>query len=142
MYFKMSCFKLEIWIVGMSLVLSNCASPYVVKEVSHDEIVKRDQVVGNNLAPRFETYLRFKKDTEVSLFLRKLAEKLVEPTPELIGSPVGIWLIDNKKNKWNSYGLPGNRIYLPTGMLGKLEYENEVAASIALQFGHLMSKNL
>jgi predicted Zn-dependent protease len=129
-----------ISIVGFVFLFAGCAAPPPLKLASPDEIWRRDQAVGSEIALQFESRLSFKNSPAVSIYLRKLATVLLESTPDLRGSSVGIWLVNNAKGKWKSYALPGNRIYLSAGLLHELEFENEIAAEIAVQFSHLIEK--
>jgi predicted Zn-dependent protease len=106
-----------------------------------EEILLRDQAVGSEIAQKFESRLKFKQSPAVSIYLRKLATTLMEATPELRGSSVGIWIIHSKNGKWNNYALPGNRIYLSSDLLRGLDFENEIAAEIAVQLSHLVEKH-
>lgn len=125
---------------------SSCSTAPLPRVISHEEMIRRDQALGIELAQSFETHLLFKQDTEVSVYIRKVAQSLIDNTPELQGASVGIWLVRelvrDKDKKWSSFGLPGNRIYLPVGLLKRLDYENELAAAIAFQLGHLLEKHL
>lgn len=112
------------------------------KKVDFRAVARWDQTFGEDLAGRFESCLRFKKNTEVSVYLRKIANKLVYSTPELSGGGVGVWLIQDIDKKWHSFGLPGNRVYLSTGLLREVEYENEIAAAIAVQLAHIIDKSI
>jgi predicted Zn-dependent protease len=117
-------------------------APQHTKVISKEEGKKQKHARSNELALDFEAQLKFKKNTEVSLYLKKIAENLVASTPELQGTSVGIWLIQERNGKWQSFGLPGNRIYLPTGLLRNLNFENEVAAAIALQLSHILKRDV
>ena len=132
------------WVISIMEVLflaSGCATQPHLKLASPEEIRLRDQAVGSEIAQQFESRLSFKHSPAVSIYLRKLAATLLESIPELSGSPAGIWMIHSKRGKWNSYALPGNRIYLPVELLHGLEFENEIAAEIAIQFSHLIEKH-
>jgi hypothetical protein len=63
--------------------------------------------------------------------------------PELRQAPLGVFLLrdSGKASRWRSFSLPGNRVYLPVGFLRNLEFENEVAALIAVEFGHLIGRH-
>ncbi|MEO5970244.1 MAG: M48 family metalloprotease [Bdellovibrionia bacterium] len=131
----------RVFILGLIFLAAGCATQPSLKLASPDEIWRRDQAVGSEIAQQFESRLSFKNNPEVSIYLRKLATALLEVTPDLQGSSVGIWLIRSKKGKWKSYALPGNRIYLSTGLLHELEFENEIAAEISIQYSHLIQKH-
>ncbi len=130
-------------ILTVSLIFSGCASvapPH--NQVTHAEMVKRDHVMELQLIQKMESKLKFKRDLKVLGYLRKIAQTLVDGTPGLQGSRAIVSLIQDKKTKWKSYSLPGNRIYLSVSLLRTLQFENEIAAEMAIQFGHLLNQPL
>ena len=137
--------KLAMSLSGLIFLVVGCASPSPIQVVSPEEIQRRDQAVGLEIAQQFESGLSFVRNQAVSIYLRTLATNLLESTPELRGSPVGIWLLQGRqgrrREKWRSYALPGNRIYLSVELLREIEFENEIAAEIAIQFSHLVEKH-
>jgi predicted Zn-dependent protease len=106
--------------------------------VNKDEVLRKDRNLWEEVSRNFEPHLKLKKDTEVSVYLRKVAQILVDANAEMKGSPVGVWLIQSKDEKWLSFNLPKNRIYLPVEFLKELRFENEIAGLIAIQLGHLL----
>jgi predicted Zn-dependent protease len=60
------------------------------------------------------------------------------PTPPPEPQEVQVRLIDAMKGKWESFALPGVRLYLSFPLIQKFGYENELAAAIALPMGHTM----
>ena len=118
-----------------------CATEIPLKKVSTEEQTKIDDSLGQGLAQNFEPKLTIKNDIEVSVYLRRVAKKLTESAVALQRSPVGVITIKDRDRLWRSYALPGNRVYLSIGELKDLQFENEVAAAIALQLGHIVSRH-
>lgn len=138
-----SPFVLRWLAIGMSLsclffVMTGCTTPVKPVLINKEEVLKKDQSLWEAVSRNFEPQLKVKKDTEISVYLRKVAQNLVDSSQDLKGSPVGIWLIHSKNGKWMSYNLPKSRVYLPIEILRELQYENEVASLIAIQLGHLV----
>lgn len=119
----------------------SCSSAPPVREETRAERVQRDNAIGQNLSQRMGPEFKFKRDTEVSVYLRKIAESLSVSTEELKGTSIGVFLIQDRDARWRNYGLPGNRIYLSVNLLKELEFENEVAAAIAMELAHVMERH-
>lgn len=126
------------------ICISACTTPPKPKAITRAEIVERDNAVGVELSGRFESQVKLKTDQEVSVYLRKVAQKLSEVSAELRTTNVGVLLLrdEGSGKPWRNYGLPGNRIYLSSAILRELEFENEVAALIAFELGHILKRHL
>ncbi|MFZ9595382.1 MAG: M48 family metalloprotease [Bdellovibrionia bacterium] len=122
--------------------ISACASSVSPPEVSPEERLRRDPGFNSQLSDQLERRLKIKKDPVVSIFLRKVAVQLAESSSEFNGAPLGVWLFQDEKGKFSSYSLPGNRIYLSVDLLRNLRFENEVAAVLGIQLGHLLQRDL
>ena len=116
------------------------------KPLSIEERVRVETALGAELSRDFETKLVFREDMELSVYLRKVAERLTAATPEFVGAAIGLFVIrdhkEDSRSVWRNYSLPGNRIYIAAGLLKKVEYENQLAAVIAIELGHLMRKSV
>ncbi|MEK7400604.1 MAG: M48 family metalloprotease [Candidatus Poribacteria bacterium] len=106
---------------------------------------KFEKIIGFKLARQVETRLSLKNDSEVLLYLSRLTETLMESLPDLRIYTVSIYLINgnggNDDLRWRNFSLPGNRIYLSTELLKKIDFENEIAATIAFELGHLLGND-
>ena len=133
--------KLLVITLALTFTFVRCATEVPIKKISTEEQTKIDDSVGQGLAQNFEPKLTIKNDIEVSVYLRKVAGKLSESAAALQKSPVGVITIKDRDHHWRCYALPGNRIYLSIGELKELQFDNEVAAAIALQLGHILSRH-
>ncbi|MGZ6332136.1 MAG: hypothetical protein ACXWP5_05920 [Bdellovibrionota bacterium] len=125
-----------------ALLLGSCASTPSQNPTSAIEQRNQDIAAGAALASQLETHLRFKQDRAVDSFLRHLASALLSGAPALSGGEEpALRLIHDLDSRWRNLGLPGNRIYLSVGLVKRLEFENELAAAVALQFGHLARRD-
>jgi predicted Zn-dependent protease len=101
-----------------------------------------ETALGGELAQEFEAEMGVRNDAELALYLRALASRIAEASPELRGGPVGVQVIKDRSARWRSYGLPGNRIYLSRGFLRGVEYESELAAAVAMELAHVSRKHV
>lgn len=128
------------WLIALAALTLGCASKPSRPALTAEEQLKQDQKVGAEWAVGLEETVRFRQDTEITVFLRGLAERLASQDPALKDAPVGVFLVDEVGGKWTSFALPGNRIYLSVGWLKTVELESELAAGIAVQLGHLQGR--
>lgn len=127
-------------IAALSMALGACSSPPPPKKVSVSERVQYERAVGLELSQQFDPELKFKKDLPVTSYLRKLGQTLADATPDLHLPSVEVALIADPGGKRASFGLPGGKLYVSIGMLKPLDYENEVAAVLAMELGHLQKE--
>ena len=81
---------------------SACVTEPAQRKVTAQEQRTHESLLGTHLAPLFESRLKQKKEREVSFYLRKIGDRLLAQT-ELDPGPVGIFLIQNRDNKWENY---------------------------------------
>jgi len=132
----------KLSLVALGLALFGCSSAPVQPELSPQERLKLDRGAGTQLSARFDRFAVLSRDVEVSGFLRRIAERLLEAAPDLRGTPVGVIPIQDRSRRWRSFGFPGNRIYLSSGLLRAVEFENEAAALIAYELAHIRRRSL
>lgn len=121
-----------------SLFASSCAvAP--IPEISKEERAQRDQKIGTSLVPKFEENRIFRKDVVSLNYLREIAVNLSASFEQLQEPPIRLQILSEKG--WFNYSLPGNRLYLSSELLAHLRFENELAAMIALELGHLVHRN-
>ncbi len=123
------------------LILSGCSTPPAPRPVRWDEQVRHDQAIGSALTPHLEKNLEFRNDLELSVYLRKMAQALADETPPLKDAPVGVFVVRESGGRWRSFSLPGNRVYLPAGLLRRLEYESELASMLAFELANLLNRH-
>ncbi len=120
-------------ILGWVGYMSGCASTQApVQAPSYLEQVQKEKTVGEILARNFEKIVNEKKDIVVQKYLKETVLKNLKTS-------LDIKLKIFKKPETNrvNYSLPGLYIYLSLSALKGVEFENELAAMIALQLGHL-----
>lgn len=122
--------------------VSACSHSPVTEQLTPEEAVRRRQGIGAELAQRLEGHLQVKSDSAVRDYLQKLTLQLKSGVPELQGATVSVQLFKSGSGTWQSYGLPGPRVYVSLEVLKLVKFENELAAEIALQLAHLQKKHL
>jgi predicted Zn-dependent protease len=132
---------LSMCVMALAL-MQGCSTPPPVKPETPAERMERDNAMGLELSLQLDKNLKFRQDKEVLVYLRNLARKLADSMPELQSSSVGVWIVQDDGGKWNSFSLPGNRIYLSAGLLRSIEFENELAALIAIELGHVLRRHV
>lgn len=124
--------------------------------ITHEQQAKIDQTLSLKIFHRLEPELKFKLklegDEEITSYLSRLAGTLAVTMPEpkipsltnLHGGNIGfeVSVIKQKDRKWRNFGLPDNRIFLSVDLLRILDFENEVAAVLAVELGHLQGRDI
>jgi predicted Zn-dependent protease len=140
---KRLLFTSALGAAAMTLALASCASgPPAKPKLTPTERVRRDQALGAGLARQFEAKLRFKQDKQVILYLHEVTARLSSGVEELKTSAVSVQVLADRGERWSSYALPGNRLYLSSGALRGAEFENQLAALIALELAHLTLRHV
>jgi predicted Zn-dependent protease len=106
------------------------------------EVVKQENEVGSKLAKKFEGKLHFVSDPVLDSYLTKVTDRLIKASadPRLAGT--GIQMIESRGDVWRSFSLPGRRVYLSAQLLQKMQSDNEVAALIAVELGHIQQRQV
>ena len=133
--------RLVLGIVAVSGFVSACTTPRPPKKVSVSERVQFDRAIGYELAQQFEPEIKFKKVPEITAFLRKIGQSLADATADLHLPSVDVDVFVDEEGKYTAYGLPGGKLYVSTAFLKTAEFENEVAAILAIQLGHLQKEH-
>lgn len=134
---------LALSLLLMTLMAGACSTPRSSDAlITPTERIQRDLVVGAGLARQFETQLHFKKDKSLLIYLHELTAKLTASVPELKTSAVSVQISSDRGARWNNYALPGNRLYLSVGLLKAVQYENQLAAAIAIELSHISKRHV
>jgi len=123
-------------------VMTGCASVPPRTEASRDELIQKDRALGVGVAQRFESQLKFRKDPEIVVYLGNIGTQLTRSTPELDGSSIAVHVVQDRDQVWRNYSVPGHRVYLSRGWVQGTEYENELAAMIAVELAHIQKRHL
>ena len=127
--------------VFCALELVSCTTPRTPKPVPVSEKVKFAQETGAILAEQLGPQLSFAADAYVQGYLDRIAQRIDDKNPDLHVPKTRVFLIRDAK-KWNSYALPGGKLYLSIGELKVAQYDNELAALLSLQLAHLQMEHV
>src|SRR5206468_4279479 len=59
----------------------------------------------------------------------------------LADAPTDVLLVEDRGQRWKNYGLPTSRLYLSASLIRSIDYENELAAVLAFELGHLTKRH-
>ena len=125
--------------------LWGCSTPAPVT-YTPEERARVDNAIAVELSHQLEANLKFKQDPEVAIYLRALAQSLMNATPQLRSGAIGVLVVEDKpaasELTWRNFSIPGTRVYLSAGLLKNFEFENELAAAIAVEFGHILRRHV
>jgi predicted Zn-dependent protease len=111
------------------------------KKITALEQAREENAVGGELAKPFEEKIRYKTDPVVTRYLTAMAKRISLASGDVRLENLGIVMIQDRVGQWRNYSLPGRKIYLSVGMLQQLQYDNEVAALISLEFGNIVQRH-
>lgn len=132
-----------IAVTGAAFMAGGCSTIASPKVITVEERIKLDDSLGIRLAESFESQVRTRKIPKNLIpYFHDLAALVASSKPELKASSFRVFIIRDRQNIWQNFALPGNRIYLSEGFLKNAHFENEIIASIALEFGHLLHRHL
>jgi predicted Zn-dependent protease len=135
-------YALCITAFATGLLAASCATPQKIEApLSPAERIQQDIAVGAEVARDFDASLKFKQEKKINSYLNSLAQSLVDATPELRVSPVRVSVVKDPGAAWRDYGLPGHRIYLSGSLVKHIEFENQLAAAIAMELGHVLKRH-
>src|SRR5687767_14784032 len=123
-YTRFSAMFCVLLAVGGTCILG-CSTSSPIQPDNQEVIVRRNQTLWSEVARILDSQIKYKNDTEVSVYLRNLSQSLLDSHLGKKGAPIGVWLIYPHSGKWISLNLPGNRIYLSVELLKQLQFENE-----------------
>jgi len=119
-----------------------CTYPELKKEETIQETVKKDEATGAKLAPQFEQNFHKKRDKKVEAYLTDLTKRLAHNVQDLGTNSFQVTLLDDRRLRWTNYNLPTSRVYLSVGLIRSINFENEIAAGIALELAHLRKRDV
>jgi len=128
-------------IVLSGLSLSCATAPPPAPQADKAVQAQRETQITGELMQELEAQLKFKKEASLSKYLAELETKLMENTPEIRGGSPKIFMIRDQSSEWCNYEVPGPRVYLSIGFLKNVEFENELAAAIALELAHEINRD-
>lgn len=117
-----------------------CASSQPVQS-TEESLARFHQTFGVEITQQFEKQVKVKRDSDVFAYLKNLAKKLANFVPELANTSPEVLILRDHDKVWRNYGLPGQRVYLSSGLIRHVNNDSELAAAIAIQFSHIIDKD-
>lgn len=139
----------RVIVAGIAFALAaafsvSCATPPPAP-LSPSEQLRRDGRAGLEIAEKFEALAEFRNDPSVVAYLNDLGKTLAESDPDLKEFEIRVRLVSRvsgAEKAWRNHAVPGARIYLSTQLLRTLNFENELAAALAFELGHIRARTL
>ena len=125
------------------LLLGACSSPPVTKVLSPVEQIAVDSERAAGLAGEFRKKVKFVQAPRLERFLVRMGAKLAGASKDFPLEKVEVKIHDDSsRDLKRAFSFPGTLVSLPLGFLRKVEYENELAASLAYELAHVINRHL
>ena len=118
-----------------------CSTPEV-RPPSPMEIARKDNALGQKLLERWEFPLRLHRDIDSEVYLRTLGATLLQSSPVIREFPLAISIVHEEASLEKNYAFPGIQLFLSQAQLKKIEFENELAALIAVELSRIEQRQL
>jgi predicted Zn-dependent protease len=129
--------------VSAILVFNGCGSVPVPPPLSVHEQLKVDTEKAKGLLVEFEKNVQFLKSANVEKYLTAVARQIAREEEALKTEKVIIRIHQDSKNELkHSYSFPGVVISIPKSFLFAINFENELAALIALELAQVERREL
>lgn len=119
-----------------------CSTGSVEKPLTLSDQVAKDALLEDSILERFEPSLVKDKKLDVASMLNQVATLLHDNHPGLSKITLEVIPIEDGDFVWQNFTIPGGRIYLSRGLLRSLEFENELAAVMAFELGHILNRHV
>lgn len=125
-------------VVQLQAQQGNCLSPVALPAASEPNIFSQEQEVylGEASAEQIQKNYRIIEDTELTVFLTHIGERLNKNLP-LANLHFQFFLVDLPDA--NAFVLPGGRIYVSRKLVALAQSEDELAGVISHELGHLVA---
>ncbi|MBU6153169.1 MAG: M48 family metalloprotease [Bdellovibrionales bacterium] len=125
------------------LLLAGCSSPQVTKVLSPVEQIAVDSERAAGLANDFRKKVRFVRVPRLERFLSRMGTRLAGASRDFPLERVEVKIhYDSSPDLRRAFSFPGTLVSLPLGFLRQVDYENELAAGIAYELGHVINRHL
>lgn len=133
---------------GMTLLLSGCATEFNTATNRQETLMygdEKEKSIGASVALDVEKNSKFNTDVDINERVEKVIKRIaaVCDRQELVYT---IRVIDpddkfNKENEVNAFSLPGGYVYIYKGLLDLMGNDDQLAAVIAHEVGHITAKH-
>lgn len=122
---------------------AGCSTP-TVAPLTAEQLRLKNAAVIQTQRSNLDRKLLAQANKEAVTYLAGLAKSLAAASPTLSVLPLEIhlhrgwagvssWGVTGVSGRWKSFGVPGTHLYLPSLFIREVDYENELAALIALE---------
>jgi len=94
--------------------------------------------LGQQLAAQIAQQMRLVGDPQALTYVREMGERIHRVTP-LANRPFDFHIVDDPSV--NAFSIPGGHVYVNTGLIGATLKANELAAVIAHETAHIVSRH-
>ena len=125
------------------LVVFGCASPPVTRVLSPVEQIAVDSKRASALSDEFRKKVRFVQVPRLERFLTRMGTRLALASKDFPLERVEVRIhYDSSPDLKRPFSFPGTLVSIPLGFLKKVDFENELAALIAFELGHVVNRHL
>ncbi len=130
-------------LIGLVSGLIGCGSVPLAPPLSPHEQLSVDTVKSKNLLMQFEKQVQFQKDYNTEQYLTAVARQITREEAVLSAEKVVVRVhLDSKPELKKSFAFPGVVISIPKSILHLINFENELAALIALELAQIEHRDL
>lgn len=112
------------------------------REVPISERVLHERAQATRLLPWIDPVLKQSEDLSLSPLFQQTVERLSSPSPFLRGMRFQVLVAEDMLTRWQSVAIAGRKMVLPRSVLKRLEFENQLAALIAIELAHVQKRTL
>ena len=135
--------KLAFLILIPVLLFQACSEIPVAPRISIREQLEVDTMKASGLVSEFRKKAAFESNPSVEKYLQSVALQIISAEDELRGEKVTARIHLDQKKEWrNTFAFPGVMISVPRSFLGKVNFENELAALISYQLSLIRNREL
>jgi hypothetical protein len=126
------------------IFLANCGTPAPKKELTITEQIEVDTRSAEGLSKQFKEQVNFTDQANAERFLKRMVEKLVAKREGFKAEKVEVKIHDDSGNPDLKYlfAFPGMTLSVPQSFLKKVQFENELAAGLALEVAEVINRTL
>jgi len=135
--------RLAFLILIPVLLLQSCSEIPVAPRISIREQLEVDTMKASGLVSEFRKQAVFESNPSVEKYLQSVALQIISAEEELRGEKVPAKIHVDQKKDWKvTFAFPGVMISVPRSFLGKVNFENELAALISYELALIRNREL
>lgn len=120
-----------------------CATPKPEKQLTLREQIEVDTSTAQGLSAQFQKRVQLLKLPKIESFLVKTAVKIAAPMKDVQVERLRVKLYDDTQlPEPRVFSFPGTLVVIPLSLVKKVQFENELAAIIALELANVVNRHL